>query len=184
MKFTAAIAAAILGAATTLAVPVPAQTSTPSTLYPRITSQYNVWTGAVAFNVNTGLIRKDGRNPDITTLLTVDFPASVAGKMCQFAFTLDPTSKFSGSAKFDVFTSLAPAAGPTTTWPNGNLRDQYGGRFQAKLGDATPIDHANAKFPCPAGQTLGGELVGVFDNDLIEWNVDYPGSGPKILVSS
>jgi len=183
MKFTTAIAAAILGAATTLAVPVPAQTSTATVLYPKVTSQYNVWTGAVDFNVNTGLIRKDGKNPDITTLLTVEFPASTAGKQCQFAFTLDSLSTFSGSAKFDLFTSLAPAAGPTTTWPNGNLRDQYGGRFQAQLGDATPIEHANPKFPCPAGQTLGGELVGVYDNDHIEWNVDTPGTGPKILVS-
>src|SRR5204862_6006465 len=119
MKFTVAIAA-ILGAATTLAVPVPAQQSTGTVLYPRVTSQYNVWTGAVDFNVNTGLIRKDGKNPDITTLITIDFPASTAGQQCQFAFTLDSASTFSGSAKFDVFTSLAPAAGPTTTCPNAN----------------------------------------------------------------
>jgi len=182
MKFTTAVAA-ILGAATTLAAPVPAQQSTDTVLYPRVTSQYNVWTGAVDFNVNTGLIRKDGRNPDITTLVTVDFPASTQGKQCRFAFTLDSQSTFSGSAKFDVFTSLAPAAGPTTTWPNGNLRDQYTGRFQAQVGDATPIEHANPSFPCPAGQTLGGELVGVFDNDLIQWNVNTPGTGPKIIVS-
>jgi len=180
MKFTAAIAAAILGAATTLAVPL--QQSTSNTLVPTVISKYNVWTGAIFFNTGLGRIYKDGRNPEETTLVTFKFPDTLKGKQCKFVFTLDANQHFSGSAKFDIYTSLAPATASSSTWPSGNLRDQYLGRFQALVGDATPIDHANNPFPCPAGQTLGAELVGVFDNDEIFWDVNAPGIGPKIVV--
>ncbi|EFQ95950.1 hypothetical protein PTT_04037, partial [Pyrenophora teres f. teres 0-1] len=77
------------------------------------------------------------------------------------------------TAQFDVFTALAPAAGSTSSWPSGNLRDQHLGRMTVQRGGAaTWVSGFPAlvqAFPCPAGKTYGGELVGVGDVDSIEW---------------
>lgn len=183
--FTSAVALTII----TFASALPTNTTYPSpaasnTIRPTITSQYDVWTGAVRYSTQNGKIFKSGRTTDVTTLLTFDFPAASAGKTCSFHFDLssDPTAKVSGTAQFDVFTSLAPAAYSTTTWPSGNLRDQHFGRMTARLnGEATWVDGFSTlgkSFPCPAGQTYGGELVGTGDVDYIEWLA--ANSGPHI----
>ena len=152
---------------------------------PKVTSQYDVWTGAVHRGTQNGKIFKDGKTTDITTLLTFDFPAASEGKTCSFHFDLcaDPSAKVSGTAQFDVFTSLAPAAGNTSSWPSGNLRDQHLGRMTAQTnGAATWVSGfptLGQGFPCPAGQTHGGELVGVGDADFIEWLAGTSGASIK-----
>jgi hypothetical protein len=167
--FTAAIAAAILGF--TAALPQSA-IPTGNTIVPTTISQYTVWTGAINFDTGAGKIFKNGRVSDVTTLATFDIPASTAGKTCELHFVLDSSATLSGSGQFDVFTSLAPATTSTTTWPSGNLRDQYVGRMTAVLnGEAswTQGFPSVPSFPCPAGQLLAGELVGTGDVDDIEW---------------
>jgi hypothetical protein len=175
MKFTAAIAAAILAATSSLAAPAPFQKpSTATTLYPTVTSLYNVWTGAVTFNVPRGLVQKTGTSADITTLVRFDIPPSWANRKCQLVFTLGPNDSATGSQRADVFTSLAPATASTTTWPNGNLRDQDVGRLVAVVGGTATFEQAfngAPQFDCPAGQALGGELVGVYDVDQISWDI-------------
>ncbi|CAG5188724.1 uncharacterized protein ALTATR162_LOCUS12017 [Alternaria atra] len=142
---------------------------------PEATSLYEVWTGAVQHNKINGKISKDGKTTDITTLLTFKFPPESAGKTCSFHFDLasDASAKVSGTGQFDVFTSLAPATGSTSSWPSGNLRDQHYGRMTAKHGGAATwvsgFPTFGQGFPCPAGNTYGGELVGVGDADFIEW---------------
>ncbi|CAG5169204.1 uncharacterized protein ALTATR162_LOCUS7014 [Alternaria atra] len=142
---------------------------------PRVTSLYEVWTGAVRHNTANGKVFKDGKTTDITTLLTFDFPAKSAGKTCSFHFDLasNASAKVSSTGQFDVFTSLAPATRNTSSWPSGNLRDQYLGRMTVqRSGAATWVSGFPALgqgFPCPAGKTYGGELVGVGDADFIEW---------------
>lgn len=182
MQFlTAAIAAAILGF--TSAIPTPSSIPTGSdVIVPTTISQYSVWTGAINFNTGAGKIFKNGLVSDVTTLVTFDIPSAAAGKTCSLHFVLDSTSTLSGSAQFDVFTSLAPATMSTTTWPNGNLRDQYEGRMTAQAnGEATWTDGFPSvpTFPCPAGVTLAGELVGTGDVDDIEWS--QISAGPYIL---
>jgi hypothetical protein len=173
---TSTIALAIVSLTSAL----PTNTSYPTTegsniIRPTVTSQYAVWTGAVRYKTQNGNIFKDGRTTDITTLLTFDFPPASAGKTCSFHFNLssDPKAKVSGTGQFDVFTSLAPAAYSTTSWPSGNLRDNHFGRMTAHLsGEATWVDGfstSGKSFPCPAGRTYGGELVGTGDADRIEW---------------
>jgi Ubiquitin 3 binding protein But2 C-terminal domain len=173
MQFLSAVAVtALLGFTTALPAP---QGSAPGSniIKPTTRSQYEVWTGAVHFNVPNGKIFKNGHTTDITTLLTFDIPADAQGKTCEFHFALDTASTVSGSGQFDVFTSLAPATKDTTTWPQGNLRDQYGGRMKANLGgEATWVDgfpQPGKSFPCPAGLKVAGELVGTGDVDDIEW---------------
>ncbi|CAN9322583.1 unnamed protein product [Alternaria alternata] len=142
---------------------------------PRVTPLYEVWTGAVRHNTANGKVFKDGKTTDITTLLTFDYPPESAGKTCSFHFDLasDASAKVSGTGQFDVFTALAPAASSTSSWPSGNLRDQHLGRMTAQRGGAATwvsgFPALGQGFPCPAGKTYGGELVGVGDADFIEW---------------
>lgn len=149
---------------------------------PTHTSQYDVWTGAVRYDEKHGKIFKDGKTTDITTLLTFDFPTASAGKTCSFHFDLssDLAAKVSGTGQFDVFISLAPATRSTTTWPSGNLRDQHIGRMRAQPNAAATwvagFPTFGQSFPCPAGQTYGGELVGTGDADHIEWLASTSGA--------
>jgi hypothetical protein len=182
MQFlTAALAAAILGF--TSAIPTPGSIPTGSNvIVPTAISQYTVWTGAINFNTGSGKVFKNGIVSDITTLATFDIPSSAAGKTCELHFVLDSTSTLSGSGQFDVFTSLAPATASTSSWPSGNLRDQYVGRMTAVAnGEATwtPGFPSETSFPCPAGETLAGELVGTGDVDDVEWS--QATAGPYIL---
>ena len=154
-----------------------------NTIRPGVVSQYEVWTGAMTRNTN-GKIFKDGKTTDITTLLTFSFPVDSAGKMCSFHFDLssDTSATVSSTGQFDVFVSLAPTTKDTMSWPSGNLRNKHLGRMQAKVGgEATWVDGFptfGQSFLCPAGQTYGGELVGVGDVDWIEWLAGS--SGPYI----
>jgi hypothetical protein len=182
MQFlTAAIAAAILGF--TSALPAPQSIPTGSDIIvPTTISQYTVWTGAINFNTGAGKVFKNGRVSDITTLATFDIPTAATGKTCELHFVLDSSSTLSGSGQFDVFTSLAPATTSTTTWPSGNLRDQYIGRMTAQLGGEATWTQGFPSvpaFPCPAGELLAGEFVGTGDVDDIEWL--QSSAGPYIL---
>jgi hypothetical protein len=164
--------AAILGL--TSALPSPQRFPTGANIIlPTVISQYEVSTGAVHYNTPSGKIFKDGKTTDITTLLTFDMPASAQGMTCEFHFYLDASSTLSGSGQFDVFTSLAPATTDTTTWPQGNQRDQNVGRMAAYIpGEASWEDgfpQLWKSFPCPYGVQQGAELVGTGDSDDIEW---------------
>lgn len=183
MKFTTTIATLTTLLATTLAAPIEPYNGAQS-IHPTTLSQYSVWTGATNYATAWGRIFKSGHESDVTTLVTFDFPAWTAGHKCELAFSLDSSATVTGSGQFDVFTSLAPATGSTTTWPSGNLRDQYLGRAQAVNGGyATAVDGygSNGVFDCPAGRRMAGELVGVNDVVEIKWNGGV--AGPYIIVS-
>ncbi|KAF2177911.1 hypothetical protein K469DRAFT_732197 [Zopfia rhizophila CBS 207.26] len=186
MKLTLAAVSAILSFAS--AAPLTARQD--PIVRPATLSQYTVSTGAVTYNTPTGRIFKNGHESDITTLVTFTFGPEFEGKTCEFVFELNsclhcnpgvPT----GTAQFDIYTSIAPPDHSTTTWPQGNLRDQYLGRLKAvKNGPATNVEGfqpvAGQKFPCPSGKTLGGELVGAGDQVEIQW--DGRGEGPYIRI--
>jgi hypothetical protein len=142
-----------------------------------------VWTGAVTYNTASGKVFKNGRSADITTLVTFDFPSTIpAGSLCRVEFYLDATSTLTGSERAQIFTSLKPATGSTTTWPSGNLRDQHVGDFHfVKPGNAVveATYGGSQPFPCPIGQTLAGEIVGRWDEVDIEWNTAV--AGPRII---
>ncbi|KAJ4333356.1 hypothetical protein N0V87_007647 [Didymella glomerata] len=189
---TSVIALAIIGSTSgaplnvrsTYECPDPTFPGSPAQIIrPDVTSQYEVWTGAIHRQTKRGRISKDGRTTDITTLLTFIFPAESVGKTCSFHFDLsdDSTAAVSGTGQFDIFTSLAPAEYSTFSWPPGNLRDQHIGRMTAKVGGEAEwvpgFPTFGQGFLCPAGQTYGGELVGVGDNDFIDW---FATSGPYI----
>jgi len=192
MHFSAAPLATVLFAASALALPTAAPDAdvlprTCTQIRPQVISTYQVWSGARQYAAPKGIISKpNGQSTDITTLATFVFDGTTAGKTCSVGFSLGSgtSSWVSGTASFDIFTSLEPAAPySTTSWPSGNLRDQYVGRMKAvKGGEATyATDIVSEKtFPCPYNTKVGGELVGTGDFDYITW--DPATEGPYISV--
>jgi hypothetical protein len=172
---TLALLAGLVAAVPTPNPQIPAAGAGTVNLLPTVYSQYAVWTGAITYNTNLGRIEKNGRQTDNTTLLSFVVTSANAGKPFSFRFALDSaaTNVISGTGQFDLFSSLAPATGSATSWPPGDRRNQHLGRFQVvKGGVATAI---TAGFPTPTGTlptatgTYGWELVGVGDNDIIQW---------------
>ena len=192
MKFQSATAVLLAAAAsTTLAAPTPApaglQRRYAQELFPDYTSQYNVGTGAVTYDTGVGLISKSPTNggQDTTTLVTFNIPSSWASyTTCRLVFSSAADSEVSGSGRADLFTSIAPATTSTTTWPQGNLRDTHIGRIIATPGAEATWEQtfSGPDFPCSeiAGYKVGGELVGVYDEDYITWTAGV--DGPKIVV--
>lgn len=173
-------------------VPTYGQGQPLATVFPDFTSQYNSKTGAVDFHTASGLVSRSTSNggADITTLVTFTLDAQYASNQCQLVFDLTaPSSSVSGSAKAQLFTSLAPATADSSSWPSGNLRNQNLGAIDVVAhGRATwqqgsgPGATADGFFPCSAitGQIYGGEIVPQGDNVQISWPAGQ--DGPKILV--
>ncbi|KAH8688417.1 hypothetical protein BGZ61DRAFT_453188 [Ilyonectria robusta] len=155
---------------------------------PSATWAYNVRTGEIA-STSRGVVSKFDANKgnDITALLTFTYPAASKGKQCQFAFYLNDGGNFHGSGKIDLFSSLTPAPGTTATWPPGNQRNQHLARLSVARGqdasyDATYSTYLTKKTPCKApGTKEGFELVGVYDNDFVSWNLNH--AGPRIVYT-
>jgi Ubiquitin 3 binding protein But2 C-terminal domain len=177
--FTVASLLGLLTFSSAAPAPVPQVPAGPGVVTPSVRSQYEVWTGAIHYKTAAGKIFKNGITTDITTLVTFNFPPESVGKTCEFHFYLSTTSTVTGSGLFDVFTSLAPATGDTTSWPPGNQRNNHVGRLSAVLGgEATFVSgfpNTILSFPCPAG-TWAAEFVGVYDSDDIEWTGTGVGS--------
>lgn len=155
---------------------------------PSATWTYDVGTGAINCAAPGGKVFKsdtDGGH-DITTLLTFTYPPAVAGATyCQFEFRLEATDVNTGSQKMDLFTSLSPAPGCTSSWPPGNQRNINLGRLDAVSGgeatwEATYSTYLTGPTKCQAPGTVEGlELVGVYDNDDIEWSPYISGARIK-----
>jgi hypothetical protein len=174
MKFLTAPILLLAGLAASAPAPVPAVPTTGNFLLPAVASQYDVWTGAIRYASSTGKIFKNGKTTDTTTLLTFNHTAAGVGHSCTFHLFLATTSKLTGAANFDVFSSLKTAAKSTTTWPQGNQRNNHLGRMKAALGaEATVLagyPTAVGGFPCPAAGTVAGyEFVPTDDVTDIEW---------------
>ncbi|EON69901.1 hypothetical protein W97_09165 [Coniosporium apollinis CBS 100218] len=168
---------------TTPTTPTCTPTPPPCPDCPAAISLYEVWTGAVQYKVDEGKIFKSGKTTDITTLATFEIPAWTGGLTCEFVFELTEGATLTGSKRFQVFTSQKPATASSKSWPSGNLRDQNLGTMEAvKPGRATIVEGpaTSAFFPCPAGQTIAGELVGQNDQVDIAWNNKV--AGPRIRV--
>lgn len=155
---------------------------------PKATYNYDVGTGAIYCDPLWNLITKadTDNGHHITTLLTFEYPAATAGKTCQFGFHLAATDVLAGDngGVIDLFSSLAPAPGCTSSWPPGNQRNVHLGRLKPQLGgDAVFTDkfttYLTEPTPCPPPGTIEAyELVGVYDNVDVEWQPSV--SGPFI----
>ena len=185
---------AILSAAT-VALAVPAAFPDKSSvtrqiedlIYPAQTYRYWVKTGKTELDPPAGLVQKNGNpNQEITTLVNFDFPADLEGRTCRLRFDLWDRDTSTGSQRADVFTSLAPESFTLFSgevWSAAERRDQHVGRIFVEKPSAAVWEqayHGFPDFPCPAGRLLGGEFVGVGDDDKIVWDIGV--TGPRIEV--
>jgi hypothetical protein len=172
MKFTTTTVLAIVGLAA--AAPSPQAPFLVNKILPSVVSHYEVWTGAIKFNTGTGKVFKNGQTTDITTLLTFTYPAASVGKTCSINLALGPASIQTGAKQIDIFSSLAPAPGPRSSWGPGNGRNNHLGRISVNkpgLGvylAGFPV--AGQSFPCPAaGTKVGFEFVSTDDMSNTFW---------------
>ncbi|KAH6974699.1 hypothetical protein EDB80DRAFT_595353, partial [Ilyonectria destructans] len=95
-----------------------------------------------------------------------------------------------GSKKLDVFTYSDPpngvqafSAADAARWAEIKSRDNHVGRIIApKPGNATWETSFQGwpNIPCPAGQLIGVEYVGVGDNVKVRWDIGV--TGPRFQV--
>lgn len=137
------------------------------------------------------LIVKNGKAADeTTTIVTFDFDQSTEGKTCELIFELWDRDVSTGTQTLDVFTWSDPPQGLKTfsvadiaRWAEAKSRDNHVGRILVpKPGDATWIQAYQGwpKIPCPAGQLIGVEYVGVGDRVEVRWDIGV--TGPRFRV--
>ncbi|RSM04082.1 hypothetical protein CEP52_007039 [Fusarium oligoseptatum] len=138
------------------------------------------------------LIVKNGKAADeTTTIVTFDFDWSTEDKTCELIFELWDRDVSTGSKTLDVFTWSDPPPGlkafsvdDIARWAEVKSRDNHVGRiFVPKPGNATWIETYLGwpKFPCPAGELIGVEYVGVNDRVQVRWDIGV--TGPRFRVT-
>jgi hypothetical protein len=176
MKYLTAVSSLFSLIAVAVAAPAPApQVPTgPNIIKPSVRSQYYVSTGAISYNTGVGLVSKNGRTSDITTLITINIPAAAVGKPVKFNFALDSATTVTGSGLLDLFSSLQPATASTSTWGPGNQRNIQLGRLHVTKGAAATwvagFPTASQSYVFNAAGNYGFELVGVYDQDVVSWS--------------
>lgn len=191
MKLLALLASAVAASAAAVASPQQAQ-ETHTTLYPWGTYRYWVETGEIKEDPQDQLlIVKNGNAADeTTTIVAFNVPESAEGKQCELHFELWDRDVSTGSMMLDVFTYQDP---PEDTSELARMlgsdemargRDRHAGRVQVpKPGVAEWIQSYNGwpRVPCPAGQRIGIEYVGVGDAVEVRWDIGVTGPTFRIL---
>lgn len=165
---------------------------THTTLYPWGTYRYWVATGEIKEDPQDQLlVVKNGIAADeTTTIVAFNVPESAEGKQCELHFELWDRDVSTGSMMLDVFTYDDP---PEDTSELARLlggdemargRDQHAGRMRVpKPGVAEWIQSYNGwpVVPCPAGQRIGIEYVGVGDAVQVRWDIGVTGPTLRVL---
>jgi hypothetical protein len=175
MKFTSAIATAIIGFTCVSALPTKGNPN-PSEILPDVASIYHTYNGQIEYDVEYARVRKiQGSGDDLTVLNTFYFPEASRGKTCEFVFELDnspPDYYIRNKPLFDVFESNRIVTESQAQGPTNNLRDRQLGRLEA-------VEKGNAKvvftdkgfsFKCPAPGTHVYEYVPTGDDMEISWH--------------
>lgn len=168
-------------------------------IYPYATYRYWVATGQIKEDPQDQLlIVKNGVAADeTTTIVTFDFAPELEGRTCKLLFDLWDRDVSTGSQTADVFSVIDPPDSRSGSGSNSDLsatsfetalalaqsRDQHVGRIHVpKPGTAEWVMsyYGWPEFPCPAGQLIGIEYVGVGDNVEIRWDIGV--TGPRVQV--
>ncbi|KAH7147266.1 hypothetical protein DER46DRAFT_670826 [Fusarium sp. MPI-SDFR-AT-0072] len=177
MKFFAllASAAAVSFAAPTVDTNEIDARAVDTILYPAGTYRYRVQSGKIIWDPQDQLlIVKNGKAADdTTTIVTFEFDERTRGKACELLFELWDRDVSTGIKTLDVFTYSDPPTGPrafsaadAAKWASTKSRDNHVGRIRVpKPSNATWEQSYQGwpKIPCPAGQLVGVEYVGVGD---------------------
>lgn len=162
-------------------------------LYPAGTYRYWIQSGKIIWDPQDQLlIVKNGKAADeTTTIVTFEFDESTRGKTCELLFELWDRDVSTGTKTLDVFTYSDPPTGPrafsavdAANWASTKSRGNHVGRIRVpKPGNATWEQSYQGwpKIPCPAGQLIGVEYVGVGDRVQVRWDIGVTGPRFKVL---
>lgn len=191
--------ATILAASASLAAAAPAQHASGKAARQEVTEHFP--SESYLRYINSGetisdphdrpLVVKNGNFEDETsTIATFQFGDDVAGKTCQLVFELDDDDTSEGTKTMDVFNWTNPedlenlVSGKAVKKVQTKSRDEHAGRILVSApGTATWIMNYGEwpSIPCPAGELIGIEFVGVGDEVEVAW---VPGvTGPRFLIS-
>ncbi|SPO06293.1 uncharacterized protein DNG_08982 [Cephalotrichum gorgonifer] len=184
MKLLTALATV---AAATLAAAAPGVAPRQEFTIIRPTQTYRRWiqTGEILENPqNQLLVVKNGNSADETsTFVTFDFDASTEGKVCTLVFSLWERDVSTGSHTLDLFTYSDPPQSLAVLSAELESRDKHVGRIiapTAAIAEWVQAYEGYPSIPCPAGQTLGIEFVGVGDAVQVQWGIGS--TGPSFTI--
>lgn len=157
-------------------------------IYPAGTYRRWIQTGTIVQDPQDQLlIVKNGNAADETsTIVTFDFDASTQGKTCELIFELWDRDVSTGTQTLDVFTYSDPPANLQQVSGFASIlsRDNHVGRVVVpKPGNATWVQAYQGwpTIPCPTGQHIGVEYVGVGDRVEVRWDIGVTGPRFKVL---
>lgn len=193
MKLTALLASTAAVSVAAAAPPLEARQNQ-NILYPWGTYRRWVQTGEIIEDPqDQPLIVKNGNAADeTTTIVAFNVPEDAEGKQCELHFELWDRDVSTGSMTLDVFTYTDPPADPSelvkVLGDGGEVevkgRDNHVGRVSVpKPGVAEWIEsyHGWPVVPCPAGERIGIEYVGVGDAVEVRWDIGVTGPTFRIL---
>lgn len=166
-----------------------------SLMYPYRTYRYWVQTGEMKEDPQDQLLVVKNDNPadSTTAIVTFKFDESVQDKTCKLLFDLWDRDVSTGSQTVDVFSIIdPPGSQPQAVSDDASRalalqltqsRGQQLGRIHVTApGEADWIMsfHGYPEFPCPAGQLMGVEFVGVGDAVTLRWDIGV--TGPRVQV--
>lgn len=136
------------------------------------------------------LVVKNGNFEDeSSTIVTFQFDEDTEGLTCQLNFELSEDDTSTGTKTMDVFTWTNPEdlealiAGENLKKPETKSRDEQAGRVAVSAPGRAGWTMTYGDWPaipCPAGQLIGIEYVGVGDRVEVGW--DSGVTGPRFWV--
>lgn len=192
MKYTG-LMTTLLAATTAVAVPLE-NTKRANDVYPYATYRRWVSSGELVEDPqDQPLVVKTSGTPDeTTTLVTFNLDASTEGRTCRLDFNLWGRDTSTGSQTMEVFSLLDPAGAASVSAEASRAlavrlaqsRDKDLGRIRVPApGTAEWVMayYGMPEFPCPAGQLIGMEFVGVGDDVTVQWDIGVTGPIVRVL---
>ncbi|SPO07244.1 uncharacterized protein DNG_09938 [Cephalotrichum gorgonifer] len=187
MKFLGFLASATAVTAAAVSAPISAR-QTGGLLYPWGTYRHWVQTGAIVEDPqDQPLVVKNGNQADeTTTIVAFNVPEDAAGKQCQLLFELwSDRDTSTGSQRLDVFTYNNPPADASGIQAllKTKERNEHAGRIIASFDEEAVWEQSYDGWPiipCPAGERIGIEYVGVGDAVVVQWDIGV--TGPRLQI--
>ncbi|RJE24492.1 hypothetical protein PHISCL_03184 [Aspergillus sclerotialis] len=194
MKYAGIFTAFSLFAAAT-AASIPMEKREDDKMYPHATFRRWVSTGQLVEDPQDQLLVVRNNNPaeETTAIVTFDFDPSLEGRTCKLMFELWARDTSTGSQTVDVFSTIDPPSSQSMSVAEASKalvmkmtqsRGEHMGRIKVPApGTAEWIQsyHGMPEFPCPAGQLMGWEFVGVGEDITLQWDIGVTGPTVQVL---
>lgn len=199
MKFASILTALSLAAAATAAATPMEKRQHNNRMWPYATFRRWISTGQLVEDPQDQLLVVRNNNPaeETTAIVTFNFDPSLEGRTCKLVFSLWDRDTSTGSETVDIFSTIDPPSSMSTESRHVSTaeaskalatkmtqsRGEQLGRIKVPApGTAEWIQsyHGMPEFPCPAGQLVGYEFVGVGEDITMQWDIGV--TGPTVWV--